>query len=116
MDIDSFEKVYQEVYRVLKLNGIFYFSIVHPAFYDCYWEQDERGFRKSKIMSKYLSEYSFINDFWGETTHYHRTISTYINSALSKGFVLKYLEEPISYDGVTKSKEFPLFLFAEFVK
>lgn len=116
MDIEDFEKVYQEVYRILKPDGIFYFSIVHPAFYDCQWEQDKNGFRKNKIMTKYLSEYSFKNEFWGKTTHFHRTVSKYINSALSKGFVLKSLEEPESYDGVTKSKEFPLFLFAEFVR
>jgi SAM-dependent methyltransferase len=116
MDIDCLEDVYREVYKVLKPNGVFYFSIVHPAFYDGDWEQDETGFRKNKIMSRYISEYNFINEFWGETTHFHRTISAYINSAIINGFVLKHLDEPISYDGITKSKEFPLFLFAEFIK
>ena len=50
MDIYCLEDIYREVYKVLKPQGILYFSIVHPAFYDCHWEQDTSGFRKSKII------------------------------------------------------------------
>ncbi|MEG1757464.1 MAG: class I SAM-dependent methyltransferase [Oscillospiraceae bacterium] len=116
MDICNFSGVIDESHRILKNGGLFYFSIVHPTFYDCHWELDENGFRKNKIMSRYLSKYSFENEFWGTTTHYHRTISDYLNTAIEKGFILKKLCEPISYDGVTKSKEFPLFLFVELLK
>ncbi len=116
MDIENFEGLFEEALRITKKGGVFYFSIVHPAFYDSQWGKDENGFRNSKIMTRYLSEYSFDNEFWGQTPHYHRTISKYINIAIEKGFRLVRLEEPISYDGVTKSKEFPLFLFAEFEK
>jgi len=116
MDISDMEGLFEEVFRITKTGGIFYFSIVHPAFYDCRWGKDENGFRNAKIMTRYLSEYSFDNEFWGKTTHYHRTISQYINTAIEKGFRLVRLEEPVSYDGVTKSKEFPLFLFVELEK
>ncbi len=116
MDISNFQALFKEVFRITKAEGMFYFSIVHPAFYDCDWGKDENGFRNAKIMTRYLSEYSFDNDFWGKTTHYHRTISKYINTAIDEGFQLIHLEEPVSYDGITKSKEFPLFLFAEFKK
>ncbi len=116
MDIKDFEELFEEVFRILKTKGVFYFSIVHPAFYDSRWEQDEDGFGYAKVMTKYLSEYSFDNEFWGKTTHYHRTISKYINTAIQKGFRLINLDEPISYDGITKTNEFPLFLFAEFEK
>ncbi len=116
MDIEDFEGLFEEVFRILKLDGIFYFSIVHPAFYDSLWKKDENGFGYAKIMTKYLSEYSFDNEFWGKTTHYHRTISKYINTATQKGFRLINLDEPVSYDGITKTNEFPLFLFAEFEK
>ncbi len=116
MDIENFRGLFEEVFRTTKKGGIFYFAIVHPAFYDCHWGKDENGFRNAKIMTKYLSEYRFDNEFWGKTPHYHRTISTYINAAIEKGFRLARLEEPVSYDGITKSNEFPLFLFAEFGK
>lgn len=116
MDIEKLEELFEEIYRVTQKGGMFYFSIVHPAFYDCDWKKDIKGFRNAKIMKRYLSEYSFDNEFWGKTTHYHRTISKYINTAIEKGFCLTRLEEPVSYDGVKKSKEFPLFLFAEFKK
>lgn len=99
---------------IIKNGGIFYFSNVRPAFYDCHWEQDEKGFRKNKVMSKYLSNYSFENEFWSKTTHYHRTISDYLNDTIKNGFILKNIKEPVSYDGITKSKEYPLFFFAEF--
>ncbi len=116
MDIKNFEYLFEEAFRISKKEGLFYFSIVHPAFYDCRWIKDENGFQNAKVMTRYLSEYSFDNEFWGKTTHYHRTISKYINTAIEKGFRLVRLEEPVSYDGITKSREFPLFLFAEFVK
>ncbi len=116
MDIENFEGLFKEVYRILNTNGIFYFSIVHPAFYDSNWAKDENGFSYGKIMTRYLSEYSFDNEFWGNTTHYHRTISKYINTAIEKGFNLIHVEEPVSYDGVDKSDEIPLFLFLEFEK
>jgi methionine biosynthesis protein metW len=116
MDIENIEGLFKEVFRITKVSGIFYFSIVHPAFYDSQWGKDEKGFRNAKIMTKYLSEYSFDNEHWGKTAHYHRTISKYINTAIEKGFRLIRLEEPVSYDGVSKSKEFPLFLFVEFGK
>ncbi len=116
MDIKNFEGLFEEAYRILKAGGIFYFSIVHPAFYDCRWVKDENGFSYAKIMTKYLSEYNFENEFWGRTTHYHRTMSKYLNTATQMGFRLVHLGEPISYDGVTRSNEFPLFLFVELEK
>ncbi len=114
MDIENFGGLLTEAFRILRPGGTFYMGIVHPAFYDCHWAKDETGFRYAKLISKYLSEYRFDNEFWGKTAHYHRTISTYLNAAIQNGFRLIHLEEPLSYDGVTKSNEFPLFLFAEF--
>lgn len=112
----TFEYADKEIYRITKYNGIFFMSIVHPAFYDCEWDKDQTGFKKRKIMERYLSEYSFNNEYWGKTKHFHRPVSRYINTIISSGFTLVGLNEPKSYDGKTKSDEFPLFLFAEFRK
>lgn len=116
MDIESLQPLIDEIMRICKKEGIFYISIVYPAFYDASWQFDEHNFKYAKIMDKYLSEYNFDQDLWGETRHYHRTISTYLNTIIAAGFQLVDLQEPSSYDGIEKTLEFPLFLFAEFKK
>lgn len=116
MDIDDVESVFRECRRILKPSGLFYYSIVHPAFYDGCWVIDEKGYKHSKTIRRYLESYTITNDFWGETTHFHRPLSFYLNLASKHNFVLKHIDEPVSYNGITKTKEIPLFLFAEYVK
>lgn len=116
MDLENIDHLLTEVQRVLKRDGIFYMAIVHPAFYHCEWEKDETGFKKAKIMEKYLTHYHFDNDFWGNTRHYHRTVSWYLNTIIKHGLQFVWMGEPEAYDGITKTKEFPLFMFGEFRK
>ena len=116
MDVEDIEHVFSECSRVLRCGGVFYYSIVHPAFYDCRWQKDEKGFRYAKTMSRYIKHYSFNNDFWGATAHFHRPLSYYLNVAADAGLVLKRTWEPVSYDGVTKCDDLPLFFFAEYKK
>ena len=116
MDVENIEKVFSECYRVLKPDGVFYYSIVHPAFYDSEWVKDKKGFCYGKTISSYIEPYSFTNEFWGKTEHFHRSLSYYLNTATEQGFTLKHVEEPVSFDGVTKNKDLPLFFFAEYTK
>lgn len=116
MDVENIEMVFSECYRVLKKQGIFYYSIVHPAFYDCRWLKNESGFKYAKSISSYIEPYSFTNEFWGETEHFHRPLAYYLNIAAKYGFSLCHVDEPISYDGITKNKDLPLFFFAEYRK
>lgn len=116
MDIDPIAPAVCEAARILKPGGRFCVGIVHPAFYDCEWGRDESGFRKYKIMEKYLSEYHFDQNFWGQTRHYHRPVSFYLNAILASGLTFTHMDEPVSYDGIRKSQEFPLFLIMEFRK
>ena len=108
--------VFSECKRVLKNKGILYFSIVHPAFYDGKWIKDENGYCRAKALEKYISHYRVTNDFWGETEHYHRPLSYYLNAAAKNGFMLKEVNEPVSYDGKRKNSDIPLFFFAEYLK
>lgn len=116
MDIADIDFVFSECSRVLKTGGILYYAIVHPAFYDGDWLEDRNGRRYAKVMDRYLKPYQCTNEFWGKTEHFHRPLSYYLNVAAKHGFVLKQTWEPVSYDGVHKNSDLPLFFFAESVK
>ncbi len=116
MDIEKIDNVINECFRVLKNNGIFYYSIVHPAFYNGDWRVDENGYKYAIELTRYLTPCDFKNIFWGETTHFHRPLSEYLNAAAKAGFALKHTEEPKSYDGILKNDDLPLFFFAEYEK
>ena len=116
MDVENIDFVFSECKRVLKTGGIFYYSIVHPAFYDCHWLKDTNGYRYAKVIEKYIKPYQFSHQFWGETEHFHRSLSYYLNLAAQNGLVLQHTAEPVSYDGKNKNSDLPLFFFAEYRK
>ena len=116
MDIEDIDFVFSECRRILKPGGILYYSIVHPAFYDCHWQKDENGYSYAKVIDKYIKPYQFTNEFWGETEHFHRPLSDYLNVAAKNGFALKQTCEPVSYDGISKNSDLPLFFFAEYIR
>lgn len=116
MDIENVDLVFSQCKRILKTGGTFYYSIVHPAFYDCHWQEDKNGYRYAKVMDKYIMPYQLTNEFWGETVHFHRPLSYYLNAAARNGFALKETCEPVSYDGINKNSDLPLFFFAEYIK
>ena len=74
MDIDPIDTLINEIYRVIKINGLFFFSIVHPAFYLADWEKDEEGIVRSKKVKIYITPCIEKQAIWGVTTHYHRPI------------------------------------------
>lgn len=116
MDIEKLDFVFSECSRILKVGGVFYYSIVHPAFYGGYWLSDESGYKYGRLMERYLQPYHFTNHFWGETEHFHRPLSFYLNLASKHRFLLKQTCEPISYNGKTQNSDIPLFFFAEYIK
>ena len=116
MDIEDIDFVFAECKRVLKTGGLLYYSIVHPAFYDGRWVEDGSGYMYAKQTERYIKPYRFTNKFWGETEHFHRPLSYYLNLAAKYGLVLKRAEEPVSYDGELKNNDLPLFFFGEYEK
>lgn len=116
MDIENIDFVFSECKRLLKRGGVLYYSIVHPAFYDGHWLKDAKGYKYAKVIEKYIEPYQLTNTFWGETEHFHRPLSYYLNAAAKNGFILKQACEPISYDGINKNSDLPLFFFAEYIK
>lgn len=113
MDIEGIEAVFRECNRILKNERTLYFSIVHPAFFNGSWLVDGNGYQYGKAVSRYLSPYVSRNHFWGETAHFHRPLSDYLNAAADAGFILRRTEEPKAYDGIKKNDDLPLFFFAE---
>ena len=116
MDIENVECVFSESSRILKPGGVFWYSIVHPAFYLGDWQTDENGYQIGKLVTSYLTPEVSKNHFWGETMHFHRPLSYYLNAAADAGLILKHVEEPKAYDGKTKNDDLPLFLIAEYQK
>lgn len=116
MDIDPIDNIIAEFNRILKIDGTFFFSIIHPAFYHASWERNEHGIVDGKKVKGYITPFSVIqNAPWGETAHYHRPISYYLNKTSAAGFRLAKMFEPSVYEDA-KIPDIPLYLFAEFTK
>ena len=116
MDVENIENLFRECYRILKKGGIFYFSIIHPAFYNGDWVYDEKENKFVKQVTSYITSYDFDNNFWGKTRCFHRPLSYYLNTASDTGFFLTHSEEPKSYNNKMKNEDIPLFFFAEYKK
>ena len=108
MDIEEVRSVFEECKRILKPEGILYYSIVHPAFYNGEWKDG------GKLITSYITPGVRSNDFWGETKHFHRPLSYYLNTASEAGLILVHAQEPSVYDGEGKNGDIPLFFFAEY--
>ena len=112
MDIENVESVFYECSRILKPGGILYYAITHPAFFNGEWNKGGEG----KLIDSYLTPVVSTNIFWGETKHFHRSLSFYLNAAADAGLSLIHAEEPKVYDGINKNDDLPLFFFAEYKK
>jgi len=119
---DNLEKTFQEVFRVLRKDGLFVFADVHPI--------TDKGriirYRKRRIwgISNYFDRKRCLwtwkrkgkkAKFYG----YHRTIQDYFNLLTGAGFVVEKILEPEPYSinniGETERKKIP-YLEEDFVK
>lgn len=106
--VRDIEKVFSEVYRVLKKGGIFLFSTTHPI-EDTLTRVMLNGQRELKILGyikknkkvykvygDYLKPKKIKNKWWegGEVTFYYTPLSTIINKAIHSGFSIQQMLEP----------------------
>jgi ubiquinone/menaquinone biosynthesis C-methylase UbiE len=134
MDISDTNKALSEVYRVLKPNGFFQFSISHPCFTisNSNWVRNEEGKRKGLIVSNYFKKSEGEIEQWifgaapKEMTdkmrkfkipRFTRILSEWLNLLIRRGFVLEEFCEPYpdkevlkKYPGEYDSTIIPYFL------
>ena len=78
--VADYEILVKKIYRILKSGGKLVFTVEHPVF-TAYGTQDW-----------YYNEKGEILHF--PVTKYHRTLTTYLNTLLSNGFIINQIVEP----------------------
>ncbi len=99
MDIPDLAATFRAVTRVLRPGGWFAFSLVHPCFYpphsDTFAAPDGTVYRR---VRRYFDEAHWFSDnpegVRSKVGAYHRTLSTYLNTATGAGLRLDRLLEP----------------------
>ena len=96
--VENFTPLVHKIYSVLKPGGTFIFSAEHPVF-TAYgsqdWYYDEDGKILHFPVDNYYYEGKRTATFLGEKViKYHRTLTTYLNTLLSAGFILENVTEP----------------------
>jgi len=105
--VENLKKTFQEVFRILRKNGLFVFCVVHPIAnrgravrYGTrrYWGIGNYFDRRRRIWTWKTS--GKVAKFYG----YHRTIQDYFNLVVATGFVVEKILEPEPYP-LTKMSE-----------
>lgn len=95
----DFALICQKVADFLTPGGSFVFSVEHPVFTaegSQDWTYDEKGQIIDWPVDNYFTEGRRETNFLGETVvKYHKTLTTYLNSLLQSGFVIKEIVEPM---------------------
>lgn len=96
--VASFDGICRDVWGCLKKGGDFIFSVEHPIFTaqgSQQWYRNEEGEAVHWPVDNYFSEGMRHAKFLGEDVcKYHRTLTTYINDLIDKGFEITDLIEP----------------------
>jgi SAM-dependent methyltransferase len=112
MDIPDLHKTLKTVWRILRTEGTFVFSITHPCFEapHAQWVTAPDG-KVSREISNYVEE-----GFWrsncsegvrGKVGAQHRMLSTYINTLAQTGFRIIQIVEPVAT--TDEAKQAPRF-------
>jgi SAM-dependent methyltransferase len=96
--IKTYDELMDKIYKWLDRNGNFIFSIEHPIF-TSYGNQDWIYSKENEILywpvDNYFYEGKRDTIFLGESViKYHRTLTTYLNVLLEKGFKIVKIIEP----------------------
>jgi 2-polyprenyl-3-methyl-5-hydroxy-6-metoxy-1,4-benzoquinol methylase len=129
MDMPEIEPLFRALTKLLKANGRFVFSIMHPCFNGLsiamlaeradYDVEPTYSIKISRYLSSEATKGLAINDQPVQQYYWHRPLHEVFNSAFSSGLVIDRLEEPpITVDTPSKNEfawsnyDMPPLLFA----
>ena len=95
MDVPELDRLLADVATALRPDGVFVFSILHPAFYSRAIVDDGAGERYRKVPDYLTLETRWVTAFGGHQ-HYHRPLSWYVSRLVEHGLVVNGLHEPPS--------------------
>ncbi|MEN8127660.1 MAG: class I SAM-dependent methyltransferase [Planctomycetota bacterium] len=138
MDMPNYTGCIREISRVIKPNGYFQFSIVHPCSMTRSWKWlgDETNPKQYMRISNYfslmkpekedeISEWYFSGidaEIRNKATKFrvpdfYRTLSEYFNALVNSGFIVNKLVEPFAdensakhFPGIAETRNIPYFL------
>jgi len=110
MDIEKYDSVIEQISYVLKEDGIFVFSITHPAFAwpTCTSFRVPRGSQRNedklRMVLNYFDERPTLLDYGHETLslQFPRPISSYINELVKNNLILQEMSEPKASEELVK--------------
>jgi len=112
MDIPDLAATVRSVASLLRTEGWFAFSILHP----CFHTSESGELESPEGVVRTISRY-FVEGFWrsdtrtgppGKVGAYHRTLSTYINTLSDAGLELVRLSEPRGDENLPQSPSLSL--------
>jgi len=95
----DFDNMCARIYKWLRPNGVFVFSVEHPIFTASgsqEWIYTSTGEKEHWPVDNYFIEGKRTALFLGESvTKYHRTMTSYIDVLLTSGFTITKVVEPL---------------------
>lgn len=123
MDIPDLDAVFRAVHRVVRPDGWFGIAVTHPCFDGPHasWIDAEDG-ELARLARSYLTEGHWVSSYpqgvRGQVGAWHRTLSTYVTTAIRSRWEIEHMIEPVSLtrEGavVTKGAEIPRVLMLRF--
>ncbi len=119
MDIPDLAAVFRAVQRVVRPGGWFGIAVTHPCFDGPHadWIDAANG-DLQRVASSYLSEGRWVSTYphgvRGQVGAWHRTLSTYVSTAIHSGWTIEHMIEPVTLthagEVVAKGAEIPRVL------